>query len=136
MKNYSSFSSLFLRLSLAAVVAWFGASQVFHPEQWVNLIPGWAMLFSPFSRGILIYLNGSFEIIAALLLALGVWSRYVALLLAVHLLVIAQSFGVSPTGVRDFGLSFALLAVFFAGKDIYCLDYREDKKENKVEEIK
>ncbi|MCX6780406.1 MAG: DoxX family membrane protein [Candidatus Magasanikbacteria bacterium] len=125
MKNYPSVGSLFLRLSLAAVMAWFGASQVTNPAQWVNLIPTWAVGISPFSRAVMIYLNGSFEIVASLLLALGVYSRYVALLLAVHLLVIAESFGASPTGVRDFGLSFALIAVFIIGQDEYCLDKKE-----------
>lgn len=122
MKNYPSFASLFLRLTLAAVVAWFGASQLFNPAQWVNLIPAWVMSVSPFSRAVLVYLNGSFEIIAALFLALGIFARYVALFLALHLLVIAESFGFSPTGVRDFGLSLALIAIFLNGQDEYCLD--------------
>jgi uncharacterized membrane protein YphA (DoxX/SURF4 family) len=136
MKNYHATSSLILRLGMAAVVAWFGTAQITNPAAWVSLVPNWAMSISPLSRAWIIYLNGGFEIIAALFLALGIFSRWAALLLSLHLLVIASAFGSSPTGVRDFGLAVALFVIFLSGKDSYCLDYKDTSKETLVIEIK
>lgn len=125
-QKLSSYAPLVLRLGLAAVVAWFGTSQLVNPNSWVNVVPAWAVDMSGMSKLTIIELNGWFEIITASLLALGVYVRWVALALSVHLFVIALSFGTSSaTGIRDFGLSFALLAVFFAGQDKHCLDYKE-----------
>lgn len=125
-QKLNSYAPVVLRLGLAAVVAWFGASQIINPNSWVNVVPAWAMDISGMSKLTIIELNGWFEIITALLLSAGIYVRWVGLVLSAHLFVIAASFGTnSATGIRDFGLSFALLAVFFAGQDKYCFDYKE-----------
>ncbi len=123
-QKLTSFAPLVLRLGLAAVVAWFGTSQLVHPSAWLNVIPDWATGFG-MSKLTILTLNGWFEIIAASLLALGVLVRWVALVLSVHLFIIAASFGASATGIRDFGLSFALLSIFFSGQDKHCIDCKE-----------
>lgn len=123
-QKLASYAPLVLRLGLAGVVAWFGTSQLVHPSAWMSVIPDWATGFG-MSKLTILMLNGWFEIIAASLLALGILVRWVALVLSVHLFVIAASFGTSATGIRDFGLSFALLSVFFAGQDKHCLDCKE-----------
>ncbi len=69
----------------------------------------------------IIHLNGFLEIAASLLLILGLYVRWVALALALHLFVIAGSLGLNPLGVRDFGLSFATLALACFGADRFCL---------------
>lgn len=91
--------------------------------QWVGFVPDWAT--SIMSAGTLVYLNGIFEIIAGLMLAIGIFPRYVALLLGLHLLVISSSLGFSAIGVRDIGLSFATLSLFFLGNDKLALSYKE-----------
>lgn len=123
-QKLSSYAPLVLRLGLAGVVAWFGTSQVLNPNSWVNVVPAWAVDMSGMSKLTIIQLNGWFEIVTASLLALGIYARWVALVLSVHLFVIAFSFGRSATGIRDFGLSFALLSIFLTGQDEYCLDYK------------
>ena len=124
-QKLAAYAPLVLRLGLAAVVAWFGTSQLVNPNSWVNVVPAWAADISGLSKLTIIHLNGWFEIITALLLALGVCVRWVALVLSVHLFVITIGFGASATGVRDFGLSMALLSIFFAGQDKHCFDYKE-----------
>jgi len=61
------------------VFLWFGFSQMSDAAQWVGFVPDWAT--SIMSAGTLVYLNGIFEIIAGLMLAIGIVRRYVALLL-------------------------------------------------------
>ena len=69
----------------------------------------------------IVKLNGTFEVIAGFLLAIGFAVRYVSILLFLHLIVIASTFGNSPTGIRDFGLSFATLALALFGQDKWSL---------------
>ncbi len=116
-----SYAPIVLRLALAAVFAWFGTSQWLNPSMWVGIVPSWATGLSGMSASTIVHLNGTFEIIAALLLAVGVWVRWVALLLALHLFVIAANFGFTSIGIRDFGLSFSTLAVSLFGGDDWSL---------------
>jgi uncharacterized membrane protein YphA (DoxX/SURF4 family) len=60
-------------------------------------------------------MNGLFEVGAGVFLALGIWTRFVAFILGLHLLLISSSLGFSAIGVRDFGLSFATLALALLG---------------------
>lgn len=100
-----------LRLSLAFVFLWFGFSQFENSALWVSFVPDWATSFM--DAGSLVLLNGLFEIIAGSLLAFNVLTRYVALILGIHLLVISQGLGFTAVGVRDIGLSFATVSLFF-----------------------
>ncbi|MGC9610838.1 MAG: DoxX family membrane protein, partial [Minisyncoccia bacterium] len=117
---------LVLRLGIAAVFMWFGVSELLNPAQWVGFIPGWATASFGLSAGILVVLNGLFEIVAAILLALNVLSRWVALLLSLHLFIIVGEVGLGPIGVRDFGL--AIMALAFAMLD-------EEKENESLGEI-
>jgi hypothetical protein len=51
-----------LRISMALVFLWFGASQVLSPMRWVSYIPEFLILFG-LSDVVLVYINGVFEII-------------------------------------------------------------------------
>ena len=62
-------------------------------------------------------LNGLIEIIAGGMLAFGILSRWVGLLLGIHLFIIAVSMGLTAIGVRDIGLALATLSLFFLAKD-------------------
>ncbi len=102
-----------LRLSLAGVFLWFGFSQLFNSLAWVGIVPDWAVNFLHMPPAFIVLGNGLLEVVLGSLLALGILSRYVALVLALHLFVIAFEMGFSAIGIRDFGLSFATLAIFF-----------------------
>jgi uncharacterized membrane protein YphA (DoxX/SURF4 family) len=102
-----------LRLSLAGVFLWFGFSQLFNSLAWVGIVPDWAVNLLHMPPAFIVLGNGLLEVVLGSLLALGILSRYVALVLALHLFVIAFEMGFSAIGVRDFGLSFATLSVFF-----------------------
>ena len=119
-RTLSRFAPVVLRLGLSAVVAWFGASQLMSPAQWISIVPAWALGISHLSANTIVFLNGCFEVVAALLLAVGIFVRWVALLLSVHLIVITADLGLSAIGVRDFGLAIALFSVFLSGTDDFC----------------
>lgn len=76
----------------------------------------------PLEARTIILLNGAFEIIASTLLLLGFYTRITAILLGLHLLTITFSIGFTQTGVRDFGLSIATLAIAINGPDKLCLE--------------
>ncbi len=120
-KKLSVYAPVVLRLSMAAVMAWFGGSQLFNASAWTGIVPAWALNLSHLTAITIVHLNGGLEILASLLLALGLWVRAVAGLLAIHLMVIMIDLGLNAVGVRDFGLSFSLLALAMWGNDEYCL---------------
>ncbi len=70
----------------------------------------------------LIYLNGLAEVVLGLLLILGIWTRIIGLLIALHLLEIAYTVGYGAIGVRDTGLALSAFSVFLHGADAWSLD--------------
>ena len=128
MKNISSYAPIVLRLGLTAVIIWFGTSQLMNPAQWIGIVPGWATGLSGMSAGTIVHINGWFEIIAGLMLGIGVWTRWVALILALHLFVIASGFGFNAIGVRDFGLTASMLALAMFGNDAFCYHYNREQE--------
>jgi uncharacterized membrane protein YphA (DoxX/SURF4 family) len=117
IQKISSFAPTLLRLSMAAVFAWFGTSQIIKTSSWTALVPSLATSMLGLSAETIVFVNGIFEVIASLLLATGIFIRPVALLLSLHLFGIMASLGNTPTGVRDFGLSCATLAIALFGND-------------------
>src|SRR3989338_4294481 len=57
-----------------------------------------------------------------LFLVLGVFTRFSALVLGLHLFGIAFSLGYNDIAVRDFSLALATMAVVFYGSDRLCYD--------------
>jgi uncharacterized membrane protein YphA (DoxX/SURF4 family) len=100
-----------LRYGLAMVFLYFGFSQLMQPAVWAGIVPQWALALSGLSGETVVRINGVFEVAAAALLLLGVWVRYVAAVLALHIAPIALTLGLEPEGVRDFGLAAASLAL-------------------------
>lgn len=126
-KNLPIFAPVVLRLGLAAVMVWFGVSQLVNTAAWVGIIPSWALSLSGLDASMIARSNGVFEIITGTLLAVGIFTRWVAAVLFVHLLVITFNLGMTAVGVRDFGLSFSMLALALFGSDKYSFDYKEEK---------
>ena len=108
---------LILRLAMAGVYLYFGFSQLFDPSAWTGIVPEWATSLSHMSAASLVLGNGILEVVLGSLLALGLLVVPVSVILSIHLFVIALEFGLTPVGVRDFGLAFATLSIAFLSKD-------------------
>lgn len=121
----SPFAPVILRLATSLVFLWFGANQLMNPSQWTSFVPSWANFIS---ANLLVSLNGFMEVVLGFTLLLGFQVRSVALILGLHLLVIAGSVGWNAIGVRDFGLSLATLSIVFDGPDMWSIDTKLSKK--------
>lgn len=98
-----------LKVGLAIVYFYFAYQQLANPDTWTGLVPLWVADIVP--AGTVITINAVFEIIATVLILANFQVRWMALLLAAHLFVITGVVGFNPTGVRDFGLAMASLAL-------------------------
>jgi len=116
------FAPVVLRLGLVFVFVWFGTSQWMNQMMWVGLIPKWVVTISGISAVTLVKINGTFELVMAVLLAFGVQVRIVAFLLFLHLVSIVSDVGLSSIGIRDTGLMMAALSVALHGADAYSYD--------------
>ena len=117
----SAYAPVVVRFAIAAVLLWFGYNQLMHPDMWTRIVPTWASgIFG--SALTVVHINAGFEILMGLVLITGIWTRFVGAILALHLLSIASTLGFTAVGVRDFGLTFAALSIFFAGHDIWSFD--------------
>lgn len=110
MTKTHSLGITLLRWSLAFVFLWFGFSQISNVAMWTSFVPAWAA--SIMDPGVLVLMNGLLEIVAGALLAFGIASRWVGLVLGLHLLVISVGLGLTAIGVRDIGLALATLSLF------------------------
>ncbi len=122
MKYLQPFAPVVLRIGMALVFLWFGFDQFLHTSAWTGFIPDSMISISHLSATTLVYLNGVFELVFGTALLLGFYTRFVALLLALHLLDITYVVGYSSLGVRDFGLSIATISIWLNGKDFFSLD--------------
>lgn len=116
--RFSKYATLVLRVGLAIVILWFGVEQLTNASAWTTWVPEWTSVIG-LSAEQIVYLNGTFEVVAGILLLFGFFTSIVSFLLFLHLLLIVFEIGIEPTGVRDFGLAVALLALslYTAQKD-------------------
>ena len=140
--NLKKFSPALLRIGISMVFLWFGFSQIKNPEAWTRMMPEYVQSLVPISPNTLIYMNGTFEIILATLLLLGIYTRASSLLLGLHLLHVVTIVGYGAIGARDLALTLATLAIFLHGADEFCLDNvfsspgNKSKEKNKERERK
>ena len=128
----SRFGPVLLRVGLTLLFLWFGLSQVTKPADWISWIPTWAQSLSFISPTMLVLFNGTFETVLGIALAAGFLTRWVALLLSLHLFLIAYEIGYNDIGVRDFVLALATLAISLNGPDIATLDARRTARANSL----
>jgi uncharacterized membrane protein YphA (DoxX/SURF4 family) len=105
-----------LRFGLAIVFLYFGISQILDQSRWIYLIPDRFFMFyiHEVLKSKLVFVNGIFDTIIALSLISGFFINIFSLLGFVHLLSITVfSLGFEPSGIRDLGLAFAMLSLFF-----------------------
>ena len=129
MENWKKYSPLALRLGIAVVFLWFGFSQLKNPGSWTRMMPEYVQSIMPLSPNTLIYINGLFEILLAIFLLLGIYTRASSLLLSLHLLHIVTIVGYGAVGARDLALALAAFAIFLNGADEFCLDSIRKLKE-------
>lgn len=115
-----------LRFSMVALFLWFGFSQVLDAESWVAWVPQWAESFGLPAETI-VFLNGAFEVLFGLALAVGFYTRIAALLLSLHLLFIAFEIGYNDIGVRDVALALATLSLALFKPDQYTIDKKTER---------
>lgn len=111
---------VFLRISMGLMYLWFGINQLISPELFFGFIPYYARSF-PFSPLATVYLNGTFEVLFSSILLLGIFVRFSALALSVHLYFIGFSLGYNGIMIRDIALATAIFVVFLNGDDKFCL---------------
>lgn len=119
---HAKYAPVILRSGLAFVFIWFGLSQLLDQSMWVSLIPESIVSLTGLSAKTLVIFNGAFEVVLAVLLAFGVRIKIVAGLLFLHMVGIIGSLGLNAVAIRDIGLTFGLLSVFFQGADAYSAD--------------
>jgi len=129
MENKKDLSIFMLRIALSLVFFYFGFQQISNSDVWTGFIPQFVQRFFPNANNIVVF-NGILELTFGTFLMLGLYTRFTSLILSAHLILISLSIGLSPIGVRDFGLAFATLVPFLYGPDKYTLD---TKIKNKVE---
>ena len=115
-----------VRLAIALVFLWFGVSQLLTPEDFMGYLPSF-LLTTEYAQT-LVVLNGIAEIILSALLAIGLFTRPAAALLAVHLLAIVISLGYNDIAVRDAGLLLITISILIGGADTWTLDYRRTQR--------
>jgi len=123
------YSPVVLRFGIAIVFLWFGFSQLKNPSSWTGFLPAFLNSSVAF-----IYLNGIGEIILAILLLLGLFTRTSSFLLGLHLVGIIFTLGYGAIAVRDLGLAIATFSIFLHGADEFCLDILINRKNHKTED--
>jgi uncharacterized membrane protein YphA (DoxX/SURF4 family) len=108
-------SQLALRIGLAAVFLWFGIDKFIQPQYWVDAyMPQWAQHLAQglgMSTTNAIFLIGIFEVLVAISLATGFFSRMFAAAATIFLAIIFISTGPNLIVVRDIGLMAGLIAL-------------------------
>ena len=126
MNLTSDHGKALLRISLSLLFLWFGVSQLYSPTEWTGFVP--AQISSIISAGTIVMLNGALEIILGLMLLSGIYVRFSALVLGLHLLPIALSMGYSSVAIRDLALALATLSISLIGPDNLTIDKRKNQK--------
>jgi len=152
MKNIKDFfienkdySIVIVRIGLALVLLWFGTHQLINPESFLGYIPQWLYSHEPQmmhehslqlmhnipkpSVHFILMFNGIFEVIIGSLLLIGIYTRIIASIAALHLFFIALSLGYNDIAIRDLGLTMMAVSLIFSGAGILSLD-------NKIIEIR
>lgn len=122
MNTLQKYSPSILRIALSLIFLWFGVTQVSTPNDWVAYVPDWVVNLSHMNADKIVFFNGIFEIVFGSMLLLGLFTRFAAFLLFLHITDITFTVGFDATGVRDFGLTIATLVIWINGSDLLGLD--------------
>ena len=126
LKKPEAFAPVILRYGLSLLFLWFGFSQLLNAGAWISWVPAWVPSLAHLGVDDIVILNGSFEVIAGAFLAIGIWVRWTALILALHMFMIVFDIGLSAIGMRDLAIAFSTLSLATFGSDNYTLDSEVD----------
>lgn len=119
-------TAVLIRYAAAALFLWFGIQQLVDPAVWVGFLPEWTG-YMPIPGEMLVQLNGWLEIVLAVMLGVGFYTRVAAALLGAHLLAIAVSVG-GAIGMRDAVLALVTLSLALSPSDAFTFDARYDRR--------
>ncbi len=122
MQSLSPYGLTIIRVGLAGVLLWFGVNQLMEAESWVGYVPEFVPALLGVPGTTLVLANGAIEIACGVLLFLGVFTRIVALVMGIHLVLIAASLGNTAVAVRDWGLAAAFIGLAFTGAGAWSVD--------------
>ncbi len=115
-------STFILRLGLGFVFSWFGLDKLLNPQNWQGYItPALAKLIF-IDMSLFILLLGILELVIGLMLLLGLFTRLVASVAAVQLLVIIISLWFNEITVRDIGLFSIAVSLILNSSNYLALD--------------
>ena len=117
------YAPIVFRYAICFVILWFGINQLINPNYFLGYVPSWV----PFPANLLVMGNGIFEVVFGGLLLMGLFTRFSAFLISIHILIIAIGLGYNDIAIRDVGLALAAFSVFLNGKDKWCFDSRRVK---------
>ena len=123
LEYLEKYASPLIRITMSLVFLYFGYRQITDPVTWTGFVPSGVLIFGITAYQAVI-MNALLELSFGFLLLIGLYTRFVAFILALHLFGIAFSIGLNDLGIRDFGLAFATLSVFLRGSDEWCLDQK------------
>ncbi len=115
----NNFSKPILRIAIGVLFLYFGLQQLISPSEWIGFVPNFVLGFG-LSANTLVIFNGVVELVLGVMLLIGVYTRVVALLLFINLLIIVFSIGMNPLGIRDLILAIVTFVVFLNGRDRFC----------------
>ncbi|MDO8628367.1 MAG: DoxX family membrane protein [Nanoarchaeota archaeon] len=118
--NKAFLSSFLLRLGLGVVFLIFGVGK-FRGDIWAQTIPNLPFVQSlPFSSDVVVIIIGVVEVLIGLFLLFGLFTRWVALVASIELIMIMilLKFG----EVRDMGLLAGSLSLVLTGSSFLSLD--------------
>lgn len=110
-QRYQWLAPVLLRTGIAVVFLIFGIDKFVHVNAWLAYIPEWTAQLIPVDLTLFMYIQGVIETVLGFLLLIGLWSRTVSFLCALHLAGIMVALGYNEITVRDFGLFMATLAL-------------------------
>lgn len=122
IRSSEQYATPILWYGLSLLFLWFGFSQLLNAGAWVSWVPQWAPSLLHVGVDDVVILNGSFEVIAGAFLAIGIWARLTALVLAMHMMLIVFEIGLSAIGMRDLAIGFATLSLAATKIDPLTLD--------------
>ncbi len=126
----NNFTPIVLRIMAVAIFLYFGINQLSNPSSWVSFLPHFIIKSSMAIA--FVKFNGLFEVVCAVMILLGAYTRIVAGILSIHLLFIAITIGFTSTGMRDFGLAVSLLALMCSGAGILSVDNFDYNQHNAI----
>lgn len=122
MDNQNYLPMFIIRLGLSFVFLWFGIDKFIQPMFWASWMPKILIDAIPFSKIIFIYILGLGELILGVLLLIGLFTRLIALFVAIHLCGVIISIGFNDIAVRDFGLLLSAIALAINKIHYFSLD--------------